>query len=78
MMAKKPLNSIDMHVGSRMRVCRMMLGMSQTKLGDALGITFQQLQKNEKGTKKERWARAQKVGLARQAKARALRAIASS
>jgi transcriptional regulator with XRE-family HTH domain len=49
-MAKKPLNPIDKHVGSRVRMRRMMLGMSQTKLGDALGITFQQLQKNEKGT----------------------------
>jgi len=49
-MAKKPLNSIDKHVGSRVRTRRMMLGMSQTTLGDALGITFQQVQKYEKGT----------------------------
>src|ERR1700674_801593 len=49
-MAKKPINPIDKHVGSRVRMRRMMLGMSQTTLGDALGITFQQLQKNEKGT----------------------------
>jgi len=49
-MVKKPLNSIDKHVGSRVRMRRMMLGMNQTKLGDALGITFQQVQKYEKGT----------------------------
>jgi transcriptional regulator with XRE-family HTH domain len=48
-MAKKPLNLIDKHVGSRVRMRRMMLGMSQEKLGDALGITFQQVQKYEKG-----------------------------
>jgi transcriptional regulator with XRE-family HTH domain len=49
-MAKKVPNPIDKHVGSRVRMRRMMLGMSQGKLGDALGITFQQVQKNEKGT----------------------------
>src|SRR6267154_4466022 len=49
-MAKKPLNPIDKHVGSRVRMCRMMLGMSQEKLGNALGLTFQQVQKYEKGT----------------------------
>jgi transcriptional regulator with XRE-family HTH domain len=50
MQRKKQPNPIDVHVGSRVRLRRMMLGMSQEKLGDALGITFQQLQKNEKGT----------------------------
>ena len=50
MIAKKAPNPIDKHVGSRVRMRRMMLGMSQTKLGDALGITFQQVQKYEKGT----------------------------
>jgi transcriptional regulator with XRE-family HTH domain len=49
-MTKRPLNPIDVHVGSRVRMRRMMLDMSQTTLGEALGITFQQLQKNEKGT----------------------------
>ncbi len=48
-MAKKAFNPIDKHVGSRVRMRRLMLGMSQTKLGDALGITFQQVQKYEKG-----------------------------
>src|SRR3954453_18719409 len=52
-MAKtKASNAIDAHVGSRVRMRRMMLGMSQEKLGDALGLTFQQVQKYEKGTKR--------------------------
>jgi ribosome-binding protein aMBF1 (putative translation factor) len=42
--------AIDRHVGSRVRQRRMLLGMSQTALAEKLGITFQQLQKNEKGT----------------------------
>src|SRR5437879_3313825 len=49
-MPKKAPNPIDKHVGSRVRMRRMMLGMSQEKLGDALGLTFQQVQKYEKGT----------------------------
>src|SRR5260370_18155605 len=49
-MAKKAPNPIDRHVGSRVRMRRLMLGMSQEKLGDALGLTFQQVQKYEKGT----------------------------
>jgi transcriptional regulator with XRE-family HTH domain len=49
-MAKtKGPNSIDIHVGSRMRMRRMALGMSQEKLATALGLTFQQVQKYEKG-----------------------------
>jgi transcriptional regulator with XRE-family HTH domain len=47
---KKQPNPIDIHVGSRVRLRRMMLGMSQEKLGEHLGITFQQIQKYEKGT----------------------------
>jgi transcriptional regulator with XRE-family HTH domain len=39
----------DIHVGGKVRMRRMMLGLSQEKLGDALGITFQQVQKYEKG-----------------------------
>jgi transcriptional regulator with XRE-family HTH domain len=49
-MATKAANPIDRHVGSRVRMRRMMLSISQTKLGDALGLTFQQVQKYEKGT----------------------------
>ncbi|MGQ0672983.1 MAG: helix-turn-helix domain-containing protein [Hyphomicrobium sp.] len=42
-------NPIDAHVGSRVRMRRMLLGMSQEKLGEHLGLTFQQVQKYEKG-----------------------------
>src|SRR5262245_17266937 len=49
-MAKKAPNPTDKHVGSRVRMRRMMIGLSQEKLGDALGLTFQQVQKYEKGT----------------------------
>ena len=42
-------NPIDAHVGSRVRLRRMLLGMSQEKLGERLGPTFQQVQKYEKG-----------------------------
>jgi transcriptional regulator with XRE-family HTH domain len=44
-----PFHPIDVHVGGRVRLRRILLGMSQTMLGDALGISFQQLQKCEKG-----------------------------
>src|SRR5260370_38811511 len=48
--AKKSPNPTDKHVGNRVRMRRMMLRMSQVKLGEALGLTFQQVQKYEKGT----------------------------
>lgn len=48
-MIKAP-NPIDKHVGARLRMRRMMVGMSQGKLGEALDVTFQQIQKYEKGT----------------------------
>jgi transcriptional regulator with XRE-family HTH domain len=48
-MTKKTPNPIDRHVGSRVRMRRMMVSMSQEKLGDRLGITFQQVQKYENG-----------------------------
>ena len=49
-MATKVPNPVDKHVGNRVRMRRHMLGMSQGKLADKLGITFQQVQKYEKGT----------------------------
>src|ERR1700730_456342 len=49
-MAKKAPNPIDNHVDSLVRMRRLMLSMSQEKLGGALGLTFQQVQKYEKGT----------------------------
>ncbi len=43
-------NPIDVHVGSRVRIRRTLLGISQTVLGEAIGLTFQQIQKYERGT----------------------------
>lgn len=48
-MPRKSPNPIDVHVGGRVRLRRMMIGMSQEKLGEMLGLTFQQVQKYEKG-----------------------------
>lgn len=48
-MQQKSPNPIDRHIGSRVRARRIMLGMSQEKLAEALGLTFQQVQKYEKG-----------------------------
>lgn len=45
-----PSNVVDAYVGTRLRVRRVMLGMSQGKLGQLLGVTFQQIQKYEKGS----------------------------
>jgi transcriptional regulator with XRE-family HTH domain len=47
-MATKP-NPIDIHVGRRLRLRRTLLGMSQERLGELLGLTFQQVQKYERG-----------------------------
>jgi transcriptional regulator with XRE-family HTH domain len=58
---KKQPNPIDIHVGSRIRLRRTMLGMSQEKLGEALGITFQQVQKYEKGTNRVGASRLQNI-----------------
>lgn len=61
MPSKKAPNPIDVHVGSRVRLRRMMLGMSQEKLGENLGITFQQIQKYEKGTNRVGASRLQHI-----------------
>jgi transcriptional regulator with XRE-family HTH domain len=61
MLAKKVPNPTDKHVGSRVRMRRMMLSMSQEKLGDALGLTFQQVQKYEKGTNRIGASRLQQI-----------------
>jgi transcriptional regulator with XRE-family HTH domain len=57
---KKP-NPIDVHVGGRIRMRRNMLGMSQEKLGERLGVTFQQVQKYEKGTNRVGASRLQDI-----------------
>jgi transcriptional regulator with XRE-family HTH domain len=48
-MARRDPNYIDVHVGSRIRMRRQLINMSQERLGELLGITFQQVQKYEKG-----------------------------
>ena len=58
---KKTPNPIDIHVGSRVRLRRTMLGMSQEKLGEHLGITFQQIQKYEKGANRIGASRLQEI-----------------
>ncbi|MDP1699502.1 MAG: helix-turn-helix transcriptional regulator [Aestuariivirga sp.] len=49
-MTRRDPNYIDVHVGSRIRMRRQLISMSQEKLGELLGITFQQVQKYEKGS----------------------------
>ena len=61
MIAKKAPNPTDKHVGARVRMRRMMLGMSQEKLGDALDLTFQQVQKYEKGANRIGASRLQQI-----------------
>lgn len=58
---KKVPNPIDRHVGSRVRMRRVLLGMSQEKLGEALSLTFQQVQKYEKGTNRIGASRLQQI-----------------
>jgi transcriptional regulator with XRE-family HTH domain len=58
---KKVPNPIDKHVGSRVRMRRVLLGMSQEKLGEALNLTFQQVQKYEKGTNRIGASRLQQI-----------------
>ena len=59
-MSKAP-NPVDKYVGSRVRMRRIMLGMSQEKLGEALGLTFQQVKKYEKGTNRVGASRIQQI-----------------
>ncbi|NNU65363.1 helix-turn-helix transcriptional regulator [Rhizobium sp. WYCCWR 11152] len=60
MKAKSP-NSIDVYVGNRVRVRRKTLGMTQNGLAELLGITFQQIQKYEKGTNRIGASRLQRI-----------------
>lgn len=59
--SKKKPNPIDVHVGGRIRLRRNLLGMSQERLGEQLGITFQQIQKYEKGTNRVGASRLQSI-----------------
>ena len=60
-MPQKSPNPTDKHVGGRVRMRRMMLGMSQTELGNSIGLTFQQVQKYEKGTNRIGAGRLQQI-----------------
>jgi transcriptional regulator with XRE-family HTH domain len=60
-LAPKAPNPIDKHVGSRVRMRRKMLDMSQMELGNALGLTFQQVQKYEKGANRIGASRMQQI-----------------
>ena len=60
-MGTKAPNSIDVYVGSQLRARRVALGMSQEKLGHAVGVTFQQVQKYEKGTNRISASRVQQL-----------------
>jgi transcriptional regulator with XRE-family HTH domain len=57
----KALNAIDGHVGRRVRMRRLMLDFTQARLADALGLTFQQVQKYEKGTNRISASRLQQL-----------------
>ena len=57
----KAPNAIDIHVGSRIRLQRALKGMSQTTLAEGLGVTFQQVQKYEKGTNRVGSSRLQAI-----------------
>jgi transcriptional regulator with XRE-family HTH domain len=61
MMAIKTPNPTDKHVGARIRMRRLMLGMSQTGLAQGLGLTFQQIQKYEKGINRVGASRLQQI-----------------
>lgn len=61
MSAKVP-NPIDVQVGARLRLRRMLMNMSQEKLGERIGLTFQQIQKYEKGTNRMGASRLHQIG----------------
>jgi transcriptional regulator with XRE-family HTH domain len=60
-MVRKSPNPTDTYVGSRVRMRRLMLGMSQERLADQLGLTFQQVQKYEKGANRISASRLQEI-----------------
>ncbi len=59
---KKAPSAVDRHVGGRVRLRRISVGMSQERLGEALGVTFQQVQKYEKGSNRISVSRMQQIG----------------
>jgi transcriptional regulator with XRE-family HTH domain len=67
-MATKSANPVDRHVGARIRVQRMVCGLSQTDLGKAVGVTFQQVQKYENGANRVSASRLQQIAKVLRAK----------
>lgn len=61
MAGKKAPSPVDIHVGARIRMRRLMLELSQEKLADGLGLTFQQVQKYEKGSNRVGASRLQQI-----------------
>ena len=61
MAPRKQPNPVDIHVGSRLKLRRTTMGMTQEKLGDQLGVTFQQVQKYEKGANRIGASRLQEI-----------------
>jgi len=61
-MPRRSIHPIDTYVGARIRMRRHMLGMTQTALANALGLTFQQVQKYEKGTNRVSASKLQQIG----------------
>lgn len=61
MATRKEPNPIDVHVGSRLKLRRSLMGMTQEKLGEQLGVTFQQVQKYEKGANRIGASRLQEI-----------------
>jgi transcriptional regulator with XRE-family HTH domain len=66
LVVKKIPHPTDKHVGHRVRIRRMILGMSQEKLGDALGLSYQQIQKYEQGANRITASRLQQIAHALQ------------
>lgn len=62
-MPKKAINPIDKHVGQRVRQARLLVDMSQEKLGEALKLTFQQVQKYEKGANRISASKLQEISI---------------
>ena len=63
MKGPRSVTAIDRHIGYRLRACRMMLRLNQSELGKAIGVTFQQLQKYEKGSNRVSASTLQKLAV---------------
>ena len=63
MKGPRSVTAIDRHIGHRLRACRMMLRLNQSELGKAIGVTFQQLQKYEKGSNRVSASTLQKLAV---------------